>query len=139
MYKPLGNVGAAPQVPGWVYIGQDASNFYYQQAGVAGLWGAIKSVAKKVVSPVVKVAASFVPGGSVIREGIASLVNVVRGGTERQVAEAMATNMTASQRAELERAYMERRAAELAGAARSYALPLAAAALALYLMRRRRR
>lgn len=136
MYKPL---GAAPSVPGWVYIGEDAHNYYYQQAGVSGLWGAIKSVAKKVASPIVNIATSLIPGGGLIRTGIEALVNTVKSGTERQVAEAMAAQMTDAQRAEMERAYMERRAAEMAAAAKPYVLPLAVAGLAAVLLMQRRR
>lgn len=139
MYRELvdANTARAPRLPGWVYIGEDATRYYYQREGVAGLWGAIKSVAKAVVSPVVNVATSFIPGGTLIKQGISALVNIVRTGTEKQVAEAMAAQLTPEQKAELERAYLERRARELGG---SFGVPLAigAGVLALLLMTRRR-
>ena len=140
MYRALTPTGHPPAEPGWVYIGQDAENYYYQAEGLAGFWSAIKSVAKKIASPVVSVVSAVVPGGGLIRQGITALVNVVRTGTQREVADAMANAMTPEQRAELERAYAERRARELAeaaGPAAKAALPLVAtAALVWYLTRR---
>ena len=144
MYRALkAPTGAPPAEPGWVYVGQDAERYYYQAVGpegLAGLWGAIKTVAKRVARPVVSVVSAVVPGGGLIRSGVAALLEVVRTGTQKQVADAMAATMTAEQRAELERAYAERRARELAaaaGPAARVALPLlATAALVWYLTRR---
>ena len=143
MYRGLGEL--PPEIPGYVYVGEDSANFYYQQTGVAGLWGAIKSVAKKVggvASKVGGVAVSLIPGGGLIKTGLSAALDIIRRGTESQVAQAMAQAMSPEQRAEMERAYMERRARELAGAAKANALPLAVAAalvVALLVGGRRRR
>lgn len=145
MYKSLDLLAApAPYQPGHVYVGQDATHYYYQRQDMAGLWGAIKKVAKGAVSVVKKVggvAVSLVPGGGLLKTGLSAALEVIRSGTQEQVAQVMAENLSPEQRAELERAYMERRAAELAQTAKANALPIAlgVGAVALVLMSRRRR
>lgn len=145
MYKPLVAAEKPPTPePGWVYIGQDATGYYYQREGLEGLWGAIKKIGKgvgKVVGKVGGVAAAFIPGGSLIKSGIAAAIGVIRSGTEQQVAAVMAAQMTPEQRAALEREYLERRARELGGTVASnlpLLLGLGMAGLLLLNTRRRR-
>jgi hypothetical protein len=105
-----------------------------------GIWGFVKEVGKSVgdvVGGAWESVSSVIPSGDLLRQGAQAALDVIRTGTAQQVAATISETTDPALRAELERAYLARRARDAAAGAQKY-LPLALAGLVLVFAMRRK-
>lgn len=106
-------------------------------AGWGDIWSGIQSGVGWVADVLDGDPNDGVGWGDVLRQGADAALDVIRRGSVEQVAELLNQSMSPELRAELERAYMERRAREAAAGVPVWAL-VAVGGVALALLMRRR-
>ncbi len=115
-------MGAAPELPGHVLVGEDADNWYFQSLNGLGLFGFIKTIAKGAVGAV-KGAVRGVVGTDARQRAAEGAVRGARGADPAAIAR-------------LERMIVEQRVASAAKAGMTPLLIGGAALAALLLLRR---